>query len=99
MFTNTLRCAHSPESIKKSIDDILKTTIIAEGTGQEKQIRREQVDILDLMDAQEALASLKKQMKSAADRLEFEEAARLRDEMLRIEDSVKPRIMNKGKKD
>ena len=89
----------TPESIKKSIDDILKTTIIAEGIGQEKQIRREQVDILDLMDAQEALASLKKQMKSAADRLEFEEAARLRDEMLRIEDSAQPRIRNKGTKD
>jgi len=44
------------------------------------------------MDAHEALASLKKQMKSAADKLEFEDAARLRDEILRIETTVIPGV-------
>ncbi len=77
----------TPETIRKSIDDIMRTTVIADSIGKprDKGVDREEVDILDLMDAQEALAALKKQMKEAADRLEFEDAARLRDEMLRIE--------------
>jgi excinuclease ABC subunit B len=75
----------TPESVKKSIDDIMRTTVIAEGVGHAGEApAREDIDILDLMDAQEALAALKKQMKEAADSLEFEEAAKLRDEMLRI---------------
>ena len=41
------------------------------------------------MDSQEALANLKKQMKESADKLEFEEAARLRDEILKIESKCK----------
>jgi len=79
----------TPESVLKSIDDILRTTVIADGTGAKSKVNREDVDILELMDAQEALAALKKQMKSAADKLEFEEAARLRDEILRIKSSAK----------
>ena len=78
----------TPETIKKSIDNILQSTIIADGTGREKKVRSEEVDILELMDAQEALEALKKKMKSAADNLEFEEAAKLRDEIMRIEDSI-----------
>ncbi|MBN1290736.1 MAG: excinuclease ABC subunit UvrB [Candidatus Latescibacteria bacterium] len=78
----------TPESIIKSIDDILSSTVIADGTGQTQKVNRDEVNILDLMDSQEALAALKKQMKAAADKLEFEEAARLRDEILRIETSV-----------
>lgn len=79
----------TPESIKKSIDDILKSTVVAEGAGHEEKPDRDTVNILDLMDAQEALAALRKQMKASADKLQFEEAARLRDEILRIETTVK----------
>ncbi len=79
----------TPETIKKSIDEILMTTAIADGIGHEEKVDRGEVNILDLMDSQEALAALRKQMKSAADKLEFEEAAKLRDEILRIETSVK----------
>jgi len=82
----------TPETVKKSIDDILKTTVVADGTGETRKIDREEVNILDLMDAQEALAALKKQMKSAADKLEFEEAAKLRDEILKIETTRIPGI-------
>ncbi len=79
----------TPETVRKSIDNILQSTIIADGTGREgKKPRREEVDILELMDSQEALAALRERMKAAADQLEFEEAARLRDEILRIEDTM-----------
>ena len=79
----------TPESVKKSIDQILQTTIIADRTGKEKKIRREEVNILDLMDSYEALSNLKKQMKEAADKLEFEKAASLRNDILKIESNVK----------
>jgi len=82
----------TPETINKSIDDILKSTVVAEGTGKAQKVDRDEVNILDLMDAQEALASLKKQMKSAADKLEFEEAAKLRDEILKIETTRIPGV-------
>lgn len=78
----------TPESVKKSIEDILRTTVIADGTGREKKVEPEMVNVLDLMDAQEALAALRKRMRAAADKLQFEEAARLRDEILRIESTV-----------
>ncbi|MFC1551393.1 excinuclease ABC subunit UvrB [Candidatus Latescibacterota bacterium] len=79
----------TPESVIKSIDDILNSTIVADRDGKEQAIDRDEVNILDLMDSQEALANLKKQMKKSADKLEFEEAARLRDEILKIETTVK----------
>jgi excinuclease ABC subunit B len=88
----------TPQTIKKSIEDILQSTIIADGTGGERKIVSEEVDVLDLMDAQEALASLKKRMKSAADKLEFEEAASLRDEILKIEDSIGSGLIKSMKK-
>ncbi|MFC1511999.1 excinuclease ABC subunit UvrB [Candidatus Latescibacterota bacterium] len=80
----------TPESIKKSIEEILKTTVIADGVEERRRVDRETVDILELMDAQEALANLKKRMKQAADHLEFEQAALLRDEILRIEQTAAP---------
>ncbi len=79
----------TPESIIKSIDEILMTTVAADGVEHTGKISRDDVDILDLMDSQEALANLKKRMKEAADQLAFEEAAVLRDEILKIEESVK----------
>ena len=79
----------TPESVKKSIEEIMKTTVVADGMGREEKIERDQVNILDLMDAQEALVALRKRMKTASDKLQFEEAARLRDEILKIETTVK----------
>ncbi len=81
----------TPETILKSIEDILRSTVVAEGVGREAKIEPEDVNILDLMDAQEALAALRIRMKSAADKLQFEEAARLRDEILRIESQIGPK--------
>lgn len=78
----------TPESVKKSIEDILRSTVVADGAGREKRVEPEMVNILDLMDAQEALAALRRRMKTASDRLQFEEAAKLRDEILRIESTV-----------
>jgi excinuclease ABC subunit B len=85
----------TPESVKKSIEDILRTTVAADGLGREQKIEPDQINILDLMDAEEALVALKKRMKTAADKLQFEEAASLRDEILRIELKVKSNKVTK----
>jgi len=45
--------------------------------GHEKKVKHEEVNILELMDAHEALVALKKRMKEVADRLEFEKAAHI----------------------
>ena len=74
--------------MKKSIEEILKTTVVADASGKEQKIKHDEVNILDLMDSQEALANLKKRMNESADKLEFVEAARLRDEILKIESNV-----------
>ena len=86
----------TPETVQKTIEDILKSTVVADGIGTTTTVDLDEVNILDLMDSQEALASLKKQMKSAADKLEFEDAAKLRDEILRIETTVGPGMVRKG---
>jgi excinuclease ABC subunit B len=86
----------TPESVKKSIDEILNSTIVADREGRVQKIDRDEINILDLMDSQEALANLKKQMKAAADKLEFEEAAKLRDEILKIESGMGNKPKSKG---
>ncbi|MFC1538057.1 excinuclease ABC subunit UvrB [Candidatus Latescibacterota bacterium] len=84
----------TPESVKKSIEEILNSTIVADRDGKEKAIDKDEINILDIMDSQEALVNLKKRMKESADKLEFEEAARLRDEILKIETNFKSNLLS-----
>ncbi|MCH8172067.1 MAG: excinuclease ABC subunit UvrB [Proteobacteria bacterium] len=75
----------TPESIRKNIGDILGSVAEADyvtiGTGDE--------DVLHLAgdNLKKHLGDLERRMKDAAANLEFEEAARLRDEIKRLEDS------------
>ena len=69
----------TPETIQKSIDNILMVARVAD---KKKPVDHKKIDILELMDHEEALATLKKRMKEASDKLDFEKAAELRDEIL-----------------
>ena len=72
----------TPKTIYKSMEDVLISTSVADAF---KEIRKEgyrrKGDFLDDLDKSTALDMLKKEMLRAAENLEFEKAAKLRDEI------------------
>ena len=72
----------TPKTIYKSMEDVLASTSVADAF---KDIRKEgyrrKGDFLDDLDKATALDMLKKEMLRAAENLEFEKAAKLRDEI------------------
>jgi len=77
-----------PKSVYKSMDDILHSTAVADSL-QEKdafqpKTKRKGIDF-DQLDKQLALEMMRKEMLEAADDLEFEQAAKLRDEIQKFE--------------
>jgi excinuclease ABC subunit B len=73
----------TPESIRKDIGNIMES--VAERDYVEVRIDNGETKHLVGKDLDAYLADLEKRMKSAAANLEFEEAARLRDELRRLE--------------
>ena len=73
----------TPQTIRKNIDDIIQST--SEGDYVTVDIGPDAVQLTGL-DLQTHIGELEKKMRAAAANLEFEEAARLRDEIKRLED-------------
>jgi len=69
-----------PETIYKSPEEILSSTSIAEA-GKAKAVAEKNIKSLTLVQKEELIASLEAKMRSAARKLEFEQAAELRDEI------------------
>jgi excinuclease ABC subunit B len=83
-----------PTTIYKSSDDIKHTTAVADsykeyGPGYGRNVRLEE---FDLMDKQSALDMMRQEMLSAAENLEFEQAALLRDEIEKLEKELKSSV-------
>lgn len=67
-----------PQSVKKGVRDVIEATTAAEGTKEYKVDKKQDVDL------RTHLIELEKEMLAAAENLEFERAAEIRDEIKRL---------------
>lgn len=77
-----------PQSIYKSVDEVLLSTSVADAqtkVAEEPVKRAYDLSNLDEQDLNYTLDLLRREMRRAAENLQFEDAARLRDEVLRLE--------------
>ncbi|MCF7913160.1 MAG: excinuclease ABC subunit UvrB [Candidatus Cloacimonetes bacterium] len=78
----------TPVSIKKNIDEIMTSTTVAAGY-KEKGIPKDKVDFreyLELESKEKVISLLRKEMNIAAQNLDFEKAAELRDRIFELEE-------------
>ncbi|MEW5923806.1 MAG: excinuclease ABC subunit UvrB [Candidatus Zixiibacteriota bacterium] len=81
----------TPETIYKTREEILKATQFADSKTVEDEAAFEKPDYFAEMTAEDKIAFLMKAMKKAADNLEFETAAALRDEIRNMKEELKKR--------
>ena len=76
-----------PTTIYKSVEDIMSTTAVADSIQDDnyKPIKNRKGDDFSNMDKQLAVDMMRKEMLEAAENLEFEKAAKLRDEVQKLE--------------
>ena len=83
----------TPVTISKSTDEILLSTSVA---GDDKDDEFTSVDLefqnMTIQDRENILIELRKEMIKSAENLDFEKAAKLRDEIERFEDSAEEAI-------
>jgi len=83
-----------PKSIVKSVHEIIEATKVAEQNEQYEKIKKN----LSIEDKNIMIAQLEKQMKLAAVNLEFEAAAKLRDEIKKLKGETDVRYKNFSQK-
>ncbi len=75
----------TPRTVYKTVEEIMQTTSVADVKGKYKTKRKvREFEYMDQLTQQELIDRLEAEMKAAAERLEFEKAARLRDEILKL---------------
>ncbi len=77
----------TPESITKSVEDILRTTVVANRKVKE-EIKTPKTDYMTVYDIENLISRLEKEMRRLAKSQEFEEAAKLRDEINRLKEKL-----------
>ncbi len=77
----------TPTTIYKSVEDIMSTTAVANSIQDDnyKPIKNRKGDDFSNMDKQLAVDMMRKEMLEAAENLQFEKAAKLRDEVQKLE--------------
>jgi len=77
----------TPKTVYKSVDNILKSTSVADAIANPEliKVRNRKSSHFDNLDKQLALDMIRQEMSEAAENLDFEQAARLRDEIAQIE--------------
>jgi excinuclease ABC subunit B len=81
----------TPKTIYKSVDEIKLTTAVADAKGEYIVEEKLNIDVstLDGMETKEILERLKRKMQKCAKDLQFEQAAIFRDEIEKIEETIK----------
>ncbi|MFC1887675.1 excinuclease ABC subunit UvrB [Candidatus Cloacimonadota bacterium] len=78
----------TPESIKKNIEDIMTSTSVAEGYKKrgkkDASLKEKFEDYFNLDTKEKVISLLEREMKDAADNLDFEKAAELRDRLIEL---------------
>ena len=77
----------TPKTIYKSVDNIMQTTVVADNYSEQRydtKFKRKGSDF-DELDKQMAVEIMRQEMLEAAENLEFEKAAHLRDEIAKME--------------
>lgn len=77
-----------PRSIVKSINEVMRATSVADAREMEKAGEDRESYVTDL-DRLDAIDRLRQEMKQAAEELEFEKAAKLRDRIRKIEAEIR----------
>jgi len=81
----------TPQSISKSIEQIMQSTAVAEGydkIDKKEKVKPEKTEFMDYLDLdskEKIIELLRKEMRKAASNLDFEHAAELRDRILELE--------------
>ena len=79
-----------PTTINKSIDEIMLSTSVAGSSKEDEIILKDQnFEDMTLQDRENILLELRKAMINSAENLDFEKAARLRDEINSFENNMK----------
>ncbi len=79
----------TPQTVYKTVDEIMQSTAVADAAGRYKTKREQREFALsDEFSALELIERLEKEMKTAAANLEFERAAEIRDEILRLKGQI-----------
>jgi len=73
-----------PRSIIKSVEEIRFSTAVADANEDRQASVRERLGTYEEMEPSELIAQLEREMNEAAEALEFERAARLRDELFEV---------------
>ena len=76
-----------PESIYKSVDEVLMTTAVADGISG-KIVTEKKADYHLQLEKEDLLEHLEKEMRTAVEKLEFEKAAEIRDEIKKIKEEL-----------
>ncbi len=72
-----------PETVKKSIRDVMKATKVAEEN--EQYLKKEKINKMSKKEIRELISKLRKEMREASRKLDFERAAELRDMIFELE--------------
>ncbi|NQT33901.1 excinuclease ABC subunit UvrB [bacterium] len=73
-----------PRTIRKSVEEILSQTVAANGKTSRKTVLSATMDMLTDWEREEIIERLTEEMAYAAERLDFERAARIRDEIYQL---------------